>query len=173
MAFFRIESRSSFVLTKQGLAEAPEMGPILAERAKGLSRAPEREDVLVLAHGPGDDAENERWIALIDARAAEIRKTLPFHRVEVHTLREDWPDKRQEAEKRIRAFVTEAAGEGRQTIVVPFRISGFGPYAKVLEGLSYAADQQGLLPHGNVARWIERQAEELRTGMRAEPKPMG
>ena len=41
-----------------------------------FSRTPEKEDVLILAHGPGDDAENQRWLASIDARAAEIRASL-------------------------------------------------------------------------------------------------
>ena len=162
MAFFRLDTKSSFVLSKQGLSDAPEVGPILVDRAKSLSRAPEQEDVLILAHGPGDDAENQRWLASIDARAAEIRAALPFHRVEVLTLREDWPEKRQEAEKRVVDFVTRTRTEGRKAIVIPFRLSGFGPYAEVLAGQEYVADQQGLLPHVNVTRWIERQAEELR-----------
>ena len=45
--------------------------------------------------------------------------------------------------------------------VVPFRVSGFGPYARVLEGLDYEASGQGLLPHANVSKWIENQTELL------------
>jgi hypothetical protein len=161
MAFFRIETESSFALSTEGLAEAPEMGSILADRARSLARDPQREDVLILAHGPGDDAENERWLAAIDARAAEVRAALPFHRVEVLTLREDWPEKRKGAEQRARAFVERAASEGRRALVIPFRLFGFGPYAEVLEELSYTADERGLLPHLAVTRWIARQAEEL------------
>jgi sirohydrochlorin cobaltochelatase len=164
MALFRIETQSSFVLSRQGLSEAAEMGAILAERASALSRNPEKEDVLVLAHGPGDDAENERWLVNLNARAGEIRRARPFHDVEVMTLREDWPEKRKEAEQRVRDFVSRAASEGRRAIVIPFRLYGFGPYEKVLSGLEYATDRQGLLPHANVAQWISRQAEELRTG---------
>lgn len=164
MAFFRLDSKSSFVLSKQGLSDAPEVGPILADRAKSLSRAPEKEDVLILAHGPGDDAENERWLAAIDAQAAQIRAALPFHSVEVHTLREDWPEKRKEAEKRIVEYVARSRKEGRQAIVIPFRLSGFGPYAEVLAGQEYVADRKGLLPHANITQWITRQAEELKAG---------
>ena len=171
MAFFRIDTKSSFVLSKQGLSDAPEVGPILVDRAKSLSRAPEQEEVLILAHGPGDDAENQRWLASIDARAAEIRAALPFHRVEVLTLREDWPEKRKEAEQRVVDFVTRARTGGRKAIVIPFRLSGFGPYAEVLAGQEYVADQQGLLPHANITRWITRQAEELRGATEASTPP--
>jgi sirohydrochlorin cobaltochelatase len=162
MEFWRVDTRASFALSDQGLVEAPEMGAVLATRAKSLSRNPAQEDVLILAHGPGDDAENERWLKQLDARADVVRKAQPFHAVKVETLREDWPDKRVEAEKRIRAFVEQSAKEGRRAVVIPFRVQGFGPYAKVLEGLEYASDGQGLIPHPSVTEWIEHQAETLR-----------
>lgn len=171
MAEFRVASQSAFAMSKEGLVEAPEVGAIVAERAAVLSRAPEKEDVLILAHGPGDDAENRRWLDYMEARAAETRKSRPYHSVVAMTLREDWPEKRQAAEQRIRAFVTEAIQAGRTAIVIPFRLSGFGPYAEVLKGLDYRADRTGLLPHANVERWIERQANELRSGSFVSPKP--
>jgi len=162
MALFRIDSQASFVLSKEGLSEAPEIGAILAERAAALSREPKKEDVLVLAHGPGDDEENKRWLAHMEKRVAEVKTSRPYHTVGVMTLREDWPEKRKPAEEQIRAFVTQASSAGRRVIVIPFRLSGFGPYAEVLAGLDYEADRSGLLPHDNVVRWISRQAEELR-----------
>ncbi len=42
--------------------------------------------------------------------------------------------------------------------LIPFRIAGFGPYAKVLEGLEYVADGRGFCPHPNMTRWIEQTA---------------
>ncbi|MFQ5750252.1 MAG: hypothetical protein ACE5H3_12495, partial [Planctomycetota bacterium] len=110
------------------------------------------------------DSENERWIADIDALAEAVRKILPFRQVEVQTLREDWPEKREVSEKRIRAFVAGAASEGGKAIVIPFRVHGFGPYEEVLDGLDYVTDGQGLTPHPAVTRWIEGQIEALRSG---------
>ena len=173
MAFWRIPSSAAFALSTQGLAQAPEMDAVLAERARTLSRTPEREEVLILAHGPGDDVENERWIAYIDARADAVRKSLPFRRVQVETLREDWPEKRKEAEERIRAFVKRVSDTGGRAIVIPFRVQGFGPYAKVLAGLDYVSDGQGLLPHPNVTMWIEQQIKALEAGPFREPASGG
>lgn len=161
MEFYRVEAHSTFLLSKEGLADVPTMGRILAERAQTLSKEPAREDVLILAHGPGDDGENQRWIEKINERAAAIRAAAPFRRVQVETLREDWPDKRVDAEKRIREFVTRANAEGGKAIVLPFRVQGFGPYAKVLEGLDYVSDGKGLIPHDEVGVWIEKQIAEL------------
>ena len=162
MAFWRLESKAQFAMSHQGLASAPEMGPVLAERARTLSRDPSSEDVLILAHGPGDDAENERWLAQIGEHAKTVRAALPFRRIQVETLREDWPDKRASSEARIRAFVERANKENGRAIVIPFRVQGFGPYDKVLDGLEYVSDGQGLVPHPQVAAWIRRQADELR-----------
>lgn len=162
MEFWKIATHSSFVLSEQGLVEAPEMGEVLARRAQALSREPERENVLILAHGPGDDAENERWLYHLDRRAEIVRKAAPFGAVRVETLREDWPEKRELAEKRIRAFVEQSVQQGRRVLVVPFRIQGFGPYAEVLKGLDYVSDGQGLIPHPFVTQWVSRQIDTLR-----------
>ena len=164
MALWRLDTDASFAVSRDGLADAPEMGAVLVERARALSRDPGQEDVLVLAHGPEDDAENERWLARIDARANAVREALPFRRVQVMTLREDWPDKRAAATARIRSYVQRAASEGGRAIVIPFRVQGFGPYAEVLQGLDYVADGRGLVPDPEVTAWVRRQAETLRAG---------
>jgi sirohydrochlorin cobaltochelatase len=160
MEFWRIDTQSSFAVSRQGLVEAPEMASVLVDRARALSREPQSEDVLILAHGPGDDAENERWLQHLEARANVVRSAIPFRTVRVETLREDWPEKRKEAEQRIRSFVERAAGNGR-AIVIPFRVQGFGPYAEVLKGLDYASDGRGLVPDAGVTQWIEHQIAML------------
>ncbi len=164
MEFWRLQTGASYSVSTQGLAEAKEMGDILADRAQKLSNKPAEEDVLILAHGPADDSENERWITYIEARTTELQRTLPFRRVQVMTLREDWPEKRKQAVDRIRAFVDRAQKEGGTAIVIPFRVQGFGPYTKVLEGLDYVSDGQGLIPHPRVTQWIETQIQQLRQG---------
>ncbi|HEB52021.1 MAG TPA: hypothetical protein ENI87_02070 [bacterium] len=161
MELWRIDTSAAFALSTEGLADAEEMEAVLADRAQTLSRDPENEDVLVLAHGPGDDRENERWIATIQERARAIEARLPFRRVAVATLREDWPEKRKKAERRIRAFVDRATEEGGTALVIPFRVYGFGPYARVLQGLDYVSDGRGLIPHRNVTRWIAKQIKAL------------
>lgn len=171
MAFWRLRTGAAYALSRDGLLDAPEMGEVLLARARALSREPSREDVLILAHGPGDDAENARWLAKLDARAGSVRAALPFRRVAVETLREDWPQARAEAERRIRAFVERAAAEGGQALVIPFRVHGFGPYADVLQGLDYRADGTGLLPHPAVTEWLRQQAAALRHATFHAPLP--
>jgi hypothetical protein len=168
MDLWRIDTHAAFAMSRQGLADAPEMGAVLAQRVRVLSQHPRHESVLILAHGPEDDAENGRWIAQINARADAVRAAAPFRDVRVETLREDWPDKRAASEARIRAFVEQANRDGGRAIVIPYRVQGFGPYANVLRGLIYASDGEGLLPSAEVCHWVRRQVEEMRAeGFRA------
>ena len=155
-----IQTSSKFVLSIPGLAGSSHMGEILRERVKALSRAPAEESVLILAHGAGDEEENGAILAQIADLAKGIEQLGPFRAIKAETLREDWPDERMLAEVRIRAFVTAGNQNSGRVIVVPFRLFGFGPYAKVLEGLSYVSDSNGLLPHPLVTDWIKTQVED-------------
>lgn len=163
MALWRIETKSSFAISKEGLADAPEMGAVLVERVRALSTDPKNESILVLAHGPGDDAEDQRWLKMIDQRAEAVRRIAPFKQVRAETLREDWPEKRVVSEARIRAFVEAGSKDGGRVIVIPYRVAGFGPYAGVLKDLNYVADSKGLLPSSEVEHWVRRQVKELAT----------
>lgn len=161
MEFWRVTSNASFAVSQEGLMDAREMGAVLVERARALSQTPANESVLIIGHGPETDEENARWLQLIGARAASVTG---YRDVHVETLREDWPDKRAASEARIRAYVEQhSQGDGR-VLVVPYRISGFGPYARVLEGLEYASDGRGLIPSAEVEHWVRRQVQELSAG---------
>jgi sirohydrochlorin ferrochelatase len=139
---------------QSGLIDGIETGEVLRDRAASASRDPGDEVVILLAHGMGSEVEND---ALLEAMrsAAEPLAALGFQSVQVRTLREDWPDARAAAEAEIRRTVTAHTEAGRRVLVIPVRLSGFGPYATVLDGLEYEATT-GLLPHAAIARWMER-----------------
>ena len=153
-----IDARATFRLSKSGVGESPLIDRILAERVAALSTDPSREAVLIIAHGPGDDTENEAWVQHMNARAEAIEALGPFRSVHCETLREDWPHRRAEAELRIRRHVERATADGVRVIVVPFRVAGFGPYHEVLDGLDYVADEKGFCPHPLMTEWIEQTA---------------
>ena len=156
-----IAHRSRIAMSHDGLGDSALINQVLVDRVRALSRDPASETVLVIAHGPGDDAEDGRWIARMKQRLAGLSAVGAFRAVEVATLREDWPEKRAAAEKKIRAIVARGGAGGGRVVVVPFRVAGFGPYAEVLAGLDYASDGKGFLPHPNITRWIEETAHGL------------
>jgi len=161
MGFWRLDTDVSFYVSEEGLADATEMDGVLVSRIQALSSNPADEVAVVLAHGTGSDEEDARWIEKITERTALAKARLGLQDIKVFTLREDWMEKREEAENRIRNYIQEVSQKGFTPLVVPFRVQGFGPYARVLEGLDYEASGQGLLPHVNVGQWIENQTELL------------
>jgi sirohydrochlorin ferrochelatase len=142
-----------------GLLTSPEGRTIMAQRARALSSTPSLESVLLIAHGMGDEGENERVLEAMDSVADAIRAQ-GFATVQVASLREDWPGQRAASEAHIRSFVTDEALEGRRVIVLPMRLSGFGPYADVLTGLEYQPGE-GLLPHPAVGAWVRGTAAHV------------
>lgn len=141
---------------EHGLMGSPEVSQILLTRALDLSEDPAGESVLLIAHGMGNEGENDRVLDNMRLAAGRIAEK-GFAEVEVAALREDWEEARVAAEAAIRSFVESRAAAGRRVLVLPYRLSGFGPYAKVLEGLDYVP-ADGLLPHDAISRWIERTA---------------
>ena len=162
MGFWKIETDINFYMSEDGLADATEMDEVIVSRIKRLSRDPAREVAIIIAHGTGSDEEDSRWVEKITQRTVTAKSTLGLHDIKVFTLREDWFAKRGEAESNIRSYLEEASRVGLKPVVIPFRVHGFGPYTRVLEGLDYRADELGLLPHQNVNLWIANQAELLR-----------
>ena len=158
MGFWKVDTELAFHVSVEGLADAAEMDEVLTTRIRGLGSDPENEVVAVIAHGPGDDAENQRWVEKITQRTRDAREQLGLRDIRVFTLREDWPEKRPAAERAIQQYIAQANSQGLTSIVVPYRVQGFGPYEGVLSELDYRADRLGLLPHPNVGRWIARQA---------------
>ncbi len=154
-----IQHSSEIAILRRGLAESPEIGSLIRHRAESLSRDPPSESVLILAHGMGVEVENATLLKNMRRLADSIWTVGEFRDVRVETLREDWVQERQKSEVRIRSYVEEQARSGT-VLVVPFRLSGFGPYADVLEGLEFRADSLGLLPHPMITEWIINGVEE-------------
>ena len=163
MGFWKVDTELAFHLSTDGLADAGEIDGVMTSRIRNLSSDPENEVVAVIAHGPGDDAENQRWLDKISQRTRNAGEQLGIREIKVFTLREDWQEKRIAAEREIRGYIEQASSQGLTPIVVPFRLQGFGPYERVLNELDYRADGLGLLPHSNVALWVSRQADRLRS----------
>ncbi|MYG19628.1 MAG: hypothetical protein F4208_08705 [Gemmatimonadales bacterium] len=141
---------------REGLGGSGQAARILVDRAATAGIPPAQSGVLLLAHGMGDDGEDRQVLRSMED-AAEALRTGGYAEVHVGTLREDWAGAREEAEERINALVAGMGERYRHVLVVPYRVSGFGPYADVLEGLEYVATE-GFLPHPLITDWIAERA---------------
>lgn len=131
---------------------------ILRRRSLSISREPQHEVVVIVAHGPVSDAENAEWLADMAALVQQVKKASTFLRIEYLTVRDDAPEPiRSQATTELRLVVERASSEGNQVLIVPLLLSYGGIEAgirKRLEGLSYTMCQQALLPDSRLARWV-------------------
>jgi sirohydrochlorin ferrochelatase len=142
----------------------PIVAEILLARSRTLSQAPEREVVIVVAHGPVSDEDNSKWLADMGALAEYIQSKSRFKSIEYLTVRDDAPEPvRAQAAAELRRAVERARDGGSRVLIVPLLLSYGGieeGIKKRLEGLSYVISDQALLPDERLAHWVLRAVEE-------------
>ena len=154
--------------TSVALASALDADPfvslVLLERARALSREPAKETVVLVAHGPVDDAAVSSWDKDLQAHAAAILKGGGFRAARTALLRDDAaPEVRARSVTALRAEIADARKDGGRALVVPVLIARGGIEDKIprdLAGLDYAWSGDALLPHAGFDRWVLDRAEE-------------
>jgi len=137
---------------------------VLQERAMELSQNAPEETVLLIAHGPNEEQENQQWLRVMASLAEHIRQHGGFRAVIPVTMRDDAPKPIQAAAtRRMRELVRQHSRQGR-VLVVPVLLAPGGIEAKIpqrLKGLSYLYNGKTLLPHPRLAQWIGQQVERI------------
>lgn len=151
-----LEVKGGLLLDREGLSGSAEVTRILADRARASATDPSDTGLLLIAHGMGSERDNGDLLAAMEVGARGLR-SVGYAEVRVATLREDWAAPRARAEREIRAAVAAMGERWGRVVVIPYRVSGFGPYRKVLDGLEYAP-AGSLLPHPLVTEWIRGRA---------------
>ena len=145
------------------LNDHPIVADILVSRARGLSRSPAEEALIIVAHGPNEDEDNRRWLADMGSLTGRIKQTEKFASIEYLTLRDDAPKPvRDEATAQLRGIVQRELSAGRRVLVVPLLIS-FGGIERGLRerlnGLAYSLADAALMPDERLATWVLSMAE--------------
>ena len=140
------------------LNDHPVVADILASRARSISRNPGSEAVIVVAHGPSRDEENQRWLTDMASLAARIGRTEPYGSIDYLTLRDDAPKPiRDQATAELRAIVTKRLNEGKSVLIVPLLVS-FGGIERGLrerlDGLPYTMPDAALVPDQRLVSWV-------------------
>jgi sirohydrochlorin ferrochelatase len=152
--------RTGSILSSSGGLDAdPLISEVLRKRIMEISKAPEKETVLLLAHGAGSDRQNDLWLEKLRIRAEYIREksSKPFKAIQVATIREDWPEKREKALQEIREMIQKGNKDGGRVLVISARIAGAGPYQKYLKGEDYVFNGTGVAPDPNLTQWMSRE----------------
>ncbi len=133
---------------------------ILHERIKAVSKDPAKETVILVAHGSDGDEQNAAWLSALNAHVDQLKKLTkpPFRAINVATVREDWPEKREQAVADLKDMIKQGNQHGR-VLLISNRLYGSGPYKRLLDGSDYVLSDQGFAPHPNLTRWLENGIE--------------
>lgn len=141
---------------------------ILHERVQALSEHPENETVLLVAHGPNQETDNDKWVATLENLGEKIQQiqrsdAAPFSNIVSLTVRDDADEEvHEKARQEFRAEVQKADDKGT-AIVIPVLLASGGveqKYIERLEGLNYKWTGETLLPHVNVQHFIKVRVDE-------------
>ena len=148
------------------LDQSPEIAPILVERALALVEDPSQHALFIVGHGPNSAEDNALWMKNLREVMAEVARETGFRDVKLGLVRDDAPDEvRAEAVRGVREIIQlQRDLTGRPVVVVPILVSrGYVGQVKLprdLDGLDIVYEGEGLLPHMDVARWVERRVRE-------------
>lgn len=150
------------------LDASPQLAAVLADRAHALADDPARQAVLLIGHGPNTSEDLAAWMARLRDIAGLVRERGGFPDVRVALIQDDAPAHvRAEAVRRARDIIElQASATARPVVVVPVLISK-GALGDVriphdLAGLPIVYSGEPLLPHAELARWVESRVHEFR-----------
>jgi sirohydrochlorin cobaltochelatase len=152
------------------LNDHPIVAEILASRAREIGEDPSSEALVIVAHGPNEEKDNQKWLADMRSLAQQLSASAKYASVDYLTVRDDAPKPIWEkAKAELRGIVEKRTAEGRRVLVVPLLIS-FGGVEKGLrerlDGLTYEMARSGLMPDARLARWVLQMTQQAQSSVR-------
>lgn len=145
------------------LNDHPIVAEILASRARAVGTDPPSEALIIVAHGPTEEEDNERWLADMASLSRRVAAREKFASIDYLTVRDDAPKPIWEkAKAELRAIVEKRTNERRKVILVPLLISFGGienGLRQRLEGLTYTMAKSALMPDDRLVQWVLEMAQ--------------
>jgi len=160
----------------RAIDDAPELARVLADRALALTEAPAEQALFLIGHGANSAEDHAEWMANLRPIAETVEQLGGFRDVKIGLVRDDAdPPVRAEAVLAARELV-ELQHEitGRPVVVVPILISKGSvsreKFPADLEGLPIIYGGEPILPHPEMANWIESRVSESLATVTAEAR---
>ncbi len=154
----QVHSAATFHMTEH-FADSQLITDILTDYIKEVSKNPANEMIMLIGHGPEDNADNEQDLKILTTHAERIRAENKFAQVKIANLQDDaLAPIRKSNVKRIRRWIKKAQDAGQDVIVVAIAAASHGVQAHIrndLHGLDYTFAAKGLSEHPKYVKWME------------------
>jgi hypothetical protein len=155
-----LKTRAAMLLTPAMDADRL-LAVILTDQLRGVSTDPEKESVVLVAHGPNDDEDDAKWLACLRVLGAIVQSAGGFKRVDAATIRDDAPKEVKGAavaslRDRVKGFAADTT-----VLVQPVLISSGHVQSEIVEllsGLEFKMSKSGVSNHPLAPEWIRQQA---------------
>ncbi|MBM23401.1 MAG: hypothetical protein CMD78_03930 [Gammaproteobacteria bacterium] len=131
---------------------------IVLDYAQEISIDPKNETVVIIAHGPVGETDNELELELMENLATYVKIQGNFNTVRPFTLQDDAPKEiRDRNVKQIKEYMENATLNGKKVLMVSNLMSGKGIQNKINEdfsGLDYKFNSKGFLTHPLFKEWV-------------------
>ena len=134
------------------------LSAILLDYANAYSKEPTSEVVAIVSHGPSEEEDNRKELAILEEHASRIRANSAFADVRGFTLQDDAPSAvRLSNVGSLRKWVEDANADDKRVIVLTTLLvegSVQGKIVRDLDGLDYAFNKDGLMLHPDYSDWV-------------------
>jgi hypothetical protein len=129
----------------------------------------------MIAHGPGDPADNEKELAVFATYAAAVKSATGVAEVNAGTLQDDAPPEiRQRNVGRIRGWIELATAAGRRVIMFPVvSVSRSGVSQRTgrdLESLNCTSTVKGVAEYPLFEQWVRESVLGATAGQVPPPR---
>lgn len=169
MAGIERPKTSARLMLARALDDSPHIARVLTERARALASDHRERAVMIVGHGPNSSEDYAAWMTHLRVVADSVKSLGGFRDVRVELVRDDAPKAvRAEAVLRTRELIEmQRMITGKDVLVVPVLVSkGSINRDKLpadLAGLPIVYSGEALLPHAEIARWIESRSANPRS----------
>ena len=159
----RVETTAQ-VLIADPPGDDPLIAEILLDHAMDISEDPANEIVIIAAHGPSFEDDNQKVLAELANLSQIVREDGDFADVQAITLQDDAPKEiRDRNVAKLRGMVESAQAEGKNVLVVTNLIGTRTIQAKLrsdLKGLDFKFNKNGIVSHSNFMKWMGEAVRE-------------
>lgn|GEM_PF-300578 len=156
----QVKTKAKLLFVKP-IEDSPLAAEIILDHAKDLSTDPANELVIIVAHGPHWDKENQENLKILSNLGKTVKQEGGFSDVQVLTLQDDAPMAVRAANvKKLRAMISKADDAGKNVIIVTNLLAARSIQWKIerdLKGLDYKFSVKGISEHPNFAVWLREQ----------------
>ena len=164
----RVETEARVVFAAPP-GDDPFVAEILVDYAGEISTDPDNEVVLIVAHGPSEDGDNQDQLKLMGNLAKIVQEDGGYSAVYAATLQDDAPAEVREANvQKLRGMVESAVAGGKEAIIVTNLMGAYTIQSKLrkdLKGLDYKFNAERPRP----ARQLCRVDRVTRCALKSSP----